>query len=347
MLYQVYKSIHHTVYICTLNTGITSSNHSKQPHLYSLSNQYKKELLIHGYVNEIPLQSIPDDITDIIHSFYSYVIIWKIEGDTMTQFKKCKHKEVMHGPQIEIGGIKLELTLCPQGWTKEGFLACFIEKIKSKCIPHNFITIAVLFYVKEVDIFAKMGKKLQGSLDGTGLDWKAIPFDQVKELKSLEIECDLDVLHIDYDKYTEPSIYTNVAKLEGIICYKWEITDKLLCSFKQINRRGYYYTDNFYNDSLALACTVWNDGDGNGGVKLQLKLLKVPYGLDGYFATIHFRAHVNENTNVTEKIVENGHLIQSKTNNCEAIMFTWEELQTINVLSFLVQIDIIKIKPSF
>ena len=44
----------------TQNAPIKSTaNHgSKQPHLHSLSNQHKKEVLIHGCINEAALSSI-------------------------------------------------------------------------------------------------------------------------------------------------------------------------------------------------------------------------------------------------------------------------------------------------
>ena len=81
---------------------------------YTYANLRKQRLsLIYGYCDENSDYIISSDITMIIFAYYTSMLSWKVNGETMKQFKAAKYRQMMIGPRFNLGGTTLALTMYP------------------------------------------------------------------------------------------------------------------------------------------------------------------------------------------------------------------------------------------
>ena len=143
--------------------------YKNEPKHYMLSNCNNKWLLINGYSNgynnmfnfssPAPINFIPADIIQLIYKFYDNSLVWTIDAGLMHKFRRSKHKDIIHGPQLKpMKGITFELALCPMGWKKRGFTVCYLEMIEM-AEDIEGVTIDITLYLKELNVETKAAHK--------------------------------------------------------------------------------------------------------------------------------------------------------------------------------------------
>ena len=178
----------------------------------------------------------------------------------------------------------------------------------------------------------RMGQELYHQIN-SDLPFSEMLFDEMKDLEWIEIICDLEILYIEYYPPQSPLIFQDIPRLEKDVEFRWEIDGELLEKLKNAEANGsYYHSDYFGNDSLALACGI----DDWYRLELKLKLLRIPFGVVGYYVTVDFQPYVD--SEMTEGIVDSAYLPTSTSIN--AIMIDLCQLHQLNSLCFIVSIEI-------
>ncbi len=301
---------------------------------YSLTHE-NKQLLLHGYTKQYAFNYIPTDLIILMWRFYDTILQWVIAGKTMEQFRKCKYKEIMHGPQLNVHDMTFELTLCPMGWYTEGSLACYLELISK---PDNIqsVTYMVSMYVKELNCETRRAKKISSIDNGIGLNSKLIKFDTVKLMDCLTIECHAEILYIEYKPSLrlKPLILCEIPQIRDCE-YVWNIDDDIWQKIKNTEERWIYQSDNFAEDCLLLGCIVTSDT-----LKLGLKLLRKPYNVEQYVVKIIWTVYCDNHDPIRQD-TKWDHKLNLNDFKCKSNIFKLDEWKDVNVISFRAEIKVI------
>ena len=202
--------------------------------------------------------------------------------------KKVPFRHVMYGPKYEIcDGLVLQLTLCPMGWVKEfkGYVGCYLE---TDSIPSNIskAIIALTFYLGNIDLVRVVTRYYNDAhKTAVAFDQFSLPFDTLKAWKSIHIECDINIIDIQYK--SDNSLGQSLGIVGGKNCrnkimkFKWDFDDGLLRELRVNNTKHFtHYSTGFGGDE---------DGDGpcwimsfNGNYKwnekmsLAVDMLRIP-----------------------------------------------------------------------
>ncbi len=320
--------------ISKLTQKLLSLDDSNQPKNYSLSSSLNRQLLFSGYIKQNFHQFIPNDIMQFIFKFYETSFTWFIEGESMEKFRNCKFKDVMHGPQFAMNGITFELTLCPQGWIRKGYIACYLE-LMDKLDAIKAISANITMCIKELNLVYKASKTWNKKADGTGINDKMMPFADVKMMDSLTIDCYIDVLYIEYDPVLklDPLILSPMIPVIKDTEFIWNIDDILLTKIKNTGYKWIYQSDNFYDNCLMLEAMVYQEN-----MKLGVKLLRLAFGIREYIVSIKWTIYCDNQQPVTKEKQRQ----QLKLGNPKWSLagYSLEALQEINVLSFKANIKV-------
>ena len=291
-----------------------------------------KQLVSHGYLRRNSPVYLPIDIMNIIIRYADYSLNWCIKDEIMTQFKQTKYRQKMRGPTLELNGFTFQLYVYPKGRKQAGYMGVYLQLIyKSDDIKR--LQVAVTVHIKELDLIYSSSREFFKAKKGIGIDHLLLPIDKVTNLDCLDIECDVDIHHIEYKEETnlEALIFTAAPEIEDTE-FIWNIDDELLQKFKNMNDNWVYWSDVFAENCLILVCGRWINK-----TELGLKLLKKPMGLDYYVVKIVWTVYYDNKRFISkeeEVMLKLGKTIWNLSD------FLCENMNRINVLSFKIEIRI-------
>ncbi len=321
--------------ITKLTAQLLLFDDSKQPKNYPLSNNRNKQVLIDGYIKNYAYNDlIPTDIISFIFKLYDTSLKWMIEGESMDKFRNCEYKDVMHGPQFEMNGVKFELTLCPMGWGKYGYIACYLEII-SKPEEIESVTYSITMYI--LDSITRVSKNIFSVNGGMGVNNQLISFDTVSKLDQLMIECDANVLYIEYkndaELHNEPLMLCTIPEIKDTE-FVWNVDDELLKNLKKTTRKRMCQSPSFADNCLILEVMILHND-----ISMGIKVLRVPPDIKEYSVSIKWFIQRDNK----QQIIKNTQGLKMGDPNWISTEFKFDELMKTNVLSFRVEITIDKV----
>ena len=204
----------------------------------------------------------------------------------MNEFRNATYKKVLYGSKLEFDDeFTLQLTLCPMGWRKEGCMELYIELIDIDKNKIECIQATLTIYIKELDLLYKTSMEYCNVKNAIGINSVLYTFERVSKFDSLSIECHVDLIYVGYrhKMELEPLILSISTKIPQIkdTEFRWNIDGGLLTKIKNTEENWVYYSDNFMNNCLTLLCTKYENT-----YELGLKLLRIPYNVEGYIVTV-------------------------------------------------------------
>ena len=126
--------------------------------------------------------------------------------------------------------------------------------------------------------------------------------------------------------------------IDNEIRFIWNIDDKLLNKFIKTKNDLGYFSDNFANNCLTLMCRP-RDKDM---VKLKVRLLRMPYGIENYNVSVRMTAYCDNYKIIHEidDVLLNLSCIVRDMEMRYVTMFPSKDLELLTVLSFVVDINI-------
>ena len=81
-----------------------------------------------------------------------------LKDEEMKEFREAEYQKVMIGPKLKLGGITLALTIYPMGWSKRGYMGCYLELIEKPDDRIESIQASVTIWMKELGLVYKAAR---------------------------------------------------------------------------------------------------------------------------------------------------------------------------------------------
>ena len=276
----------------------------------TVASRYQKQLLIFGYIRQHKSnQHLVKDLQHLIVKFYDEVVYWTFkEGNDMEQFLNFGNGQEIKGPIFEIStkGIKFQLTLSPNGYSKErpGYVEFYCDCADVPKYEHFIITAYIVFSCKQINYQHKVTRLFKYKQDWAVWAGICMPLQDVKDAKykSLVLGCYVELLHIHYfekiirnspknpdisdsvdennentEKLKLVSSWTVPIEIHKSFEYEWVINGVLLQRMKDCKIGQHFYSNNFNNNAFCIYCSPkgWMEENKNT-FSFQVKLLRLP-----------------------------------------------------------------------
>jgi len=234
------------------------------------------------------------------------------------------------------------------------FVSCYLV---SSRVPKGVQSMLISFtlFLRELQYECRSTMCYEDEDDAKGWNALAVPFNELRGLDSLHIECSVDILDIRFEPAAAECVNSRaVQRVMSAVppirdcLFLWHITPAQMELFRggSAKRYRYHYSDNFNNSCFVLGCdphfNLEEFPDEEPKVLLALNMLRAPAEVRAVTLRVEFAAFADHQC--FRHCQTTTLQLDAYETSCDELLFSSAMLQKLNALSFMVELKVIDIK---